>query len=301
MTSLSDRQISIIDGMVNVAPGAGVSLAHMPREAFRDDESLDSWPSVSMVEYLFKGAASERIARSDDPLYVREMMDRYGIERAGVVVTAQDAPEMIESLEAVGDRWFFTLRVNPHEGMKAVRSVDEIAGRYENVRAITFSPFASYPMIGPNSKECYPIYAKCIERGLPIWINVGIPGPRVPGWSQDPMLIDEVCWFFPELKVVMKHGGEPWVDLCVKLMLKWPNLYYATSAFAPKYFPKEIIHYANTRGSDKIIYAGYWPLLGFEDSFEQLDGLALRDHVWPKLLSENARTVFNLPPGSATS
>ena len=59
--------------------------------------------------------------------------------------------------------------------------------------------------------------------------------------------LDEICWFFPELKVVMKHGAEPWTDLAWKLMLKYENLYYMTSAFAPKHYPKDIINFANTR------------------------------------------------------
>ena len=65
---------------------------------------------------------------------------------------------------------------------------------------------------------------------------------------------------FPELVFVTRHGCEPWEDLAVKLMLKWPNLHYSTSAFAPKHYPKAIIDYANTRGADKIIYAGYFPM-----------------------------------------
>ena len=73
-------------------------------------------------------------------------------------------------------------------------------------------------------------------------------------------LIDEVMFDFPELVFVTRHGCEPWTDLAVKLMLKWPNLHYSTSAFAPKYYPKDIIDYANTRGADKIIYAGYFPM-----------------------------------------
>ncbi len=47
--------------------------------------------------------------------------------------------------------------------------------------------------------------------------------------------------------------------MAVKLMAKWPNLYYSTSAFSPKYYPKAIVNYANTRGADKIMYAGYFP------------------------------------------
>ena len=60
-------------------------------------------------------------------------------------------------------------------------------------------------------------------------------------------LIDEVCWYFPELKFVMRHGAEPWTALACKLMLKYPNLYYSTSAFSPKHYPKDVMHYANTR------------------------------------------------------
>jgi predicted TIM-barrel fold metal-dependent hydrolase len=58
----------------------------------------------------------------------------------------------------------------------------------------------------------------------------------------------------------MRHGGEPWVAVCVKMLMRWPNCYYATTAFAPKYYPKAIIDFANTRGADKIIYAGYFPM-----------------------------------------
>ena len=76
---------------------------------------------------------------------------------------------------------------------------------------------------------------------------------------QKTELVDEVCYNFPELKFVMRHGGEPWDELAVKLMLKWPNLYYSTSAFAPRHYPESIIRYLNTRGADKVMYAGYYP------------------------------------------
>ena len=73
------------------------------------------------------------------------------------------------------------------------------------------------------------------------------------------MRFDQVCYDFPDLRIVMRHGAEPWEELAVKLMLKWPGLYYMTSAFAPKYYPKAIVDYANTRGADKIMYAGLLP------------------------------------------
>ena len=109
------------------------------------------------------------------------------------------------------------------------------------------------------------------------------------------MRFDQVCYDFPDLRLVMRHGAEPWEELAVKLMLKWPGLYYMTSAFAPKYYPKAIIDYANTRGADKIMYAGYYPMgLSLERIFTELPDVPFRDHVWPKFLRENALRVFNL-------
>ncbi len=292
---LQQRGISVIDCMVNVDPNGGLNLEYISKRAFRDQESLDSWPSPGVVNYLFKGAASDRVVKSSDPQYVVSLLDEWSIERAGVIVQSDRAPETIRTLQNVGDRWFFFLRVDPHDGMRAVRNVEEVVSAFPMVRGVAISPHALVPTIPPNSKEYYPIYAKCVELDLPVSISVGIPGPRVPGWTQDPMHLDEVLWFFPDLKIVMKHGGEPWADTCVKLMQKWPNLYFATSGFAPRYYPAAVIDYANTRGSDRVIFAGYWPLLSYDETFAQLEDLPLRDHVWSKLFSENARRLFKLP------
>ena len=90
------------------------------------------------------------------------------------------------------------------------------------------------------------------------------------------MGLDRVCYEFPELVVVTRHGCEPWEDLMVKLMLKWPNLYYSTSAFAPKYYPQAIVDYANTRGADKVLYAGYFPMgLSYEHDLRPAPGRGL--------------------------
>ena len=133
----------------------------------------------------------------------------------------------------------------------------------------------------------YPIYAKCVELGVPIFSCAGVPGPRLPMWPQKVELIDQVMYDFPELVFVTRHGCEPWEDLAMKLMLKWPNLYYSTSAFAPKHYPKAIVDYANTRGADKIIYAGYFPMgLSLERIMADMPKVPFKDEVWPKFLRE---------------
>ena len=112
---------------------------------------------------------------------------------------------------------------------------------------------------------------------MPIFCAPACPGPRLPMWPQKVELIDQVMYDFPELVFVTRHGCEPWKDLAVKLMLKWPNLYYSTSAFAPKHYPQAIIDYANTRGADKVIYAGYFPMgLSLERIMTELPQRALQ-------------------------
>ena len=151
------------------------------------------------------------------------------------------------------------------------------------------------PQVGINDAKMYPIYAKCVELDVPIFSCVGVPGPRFPMWPQKVELIDQVMYDFPELVFVTRHGCEPWEDLAIKLMLKWPNLYYSTTAFAPKFYPKSIIDYANPRGSHKIIYGGYFPMgLSLDRIMDDMQGLALNDDVWPKFLRDNARQVLKL-------
>ena len=137
-------------------------------------------------------------------------------------------------------------------------------------------------------------WAEYYEPGGTIKGNTRLFGVRIYSGSWT-IQFDRVCYDFPELRFVFRHGCEPWVDLTVKLLLKWPNLYYSTTAFAPRYYPQAILDYVNTRGADKIIYGGYYPW-GFELEriFDELDGLDLRDDVWPRFLHDNAARVLGL-------
>ena len=115
---------------------------------------------------------------------------------------------------------------------REVRRVKRLHKEF-GVKSVSVFPAGTCPQVAINDKRMYPLYAACVELDIPICLNVGVPGPRIPMETQKVEHLDEVCWFFPELKVVMRHGAEPWEDLAVKLMIKYPNLYYSTSAFAP--------------------------------------------------------------------
>lgn len=283
----------VADAFVQAYPGSRGTDIPMPRENLRDPESLAAWPSNDIVGHLF-GKSAERRERSRHTEQVVAELDRFGIRAAQVPVAMEDADEILPLLAAHEGRLFATVRVNPHEGMDAIRTLRRLVAEYGIVRSCSITPALIHPPVPPSSREYYPVYAACVDLELPVYVNVGIPGPRVLSDCQHPMALDHALWFFPDLTVVMRHGGQPWAAECVQLMLKWPNLYYATSATAPRYIPQEIIQYANTRGAHKVMYAGYWPTLAFEDIFAQLDELQLRSHVWPQFLHDNATRVFRL-------
>ena len=255
-----------------------------------DRESRETFKMPA--QYLFKDIPT--LPSTDDYVdYAVAQMDRFGIERA-LVGFYEGSKGAQAARKRHPERFLFDYHVNPNLGMDEVRTVKRMHREY-GIHAVSCFPCGNSPQVPINDKKMYPLYAACVELDLPIFVNAGVPGPRLPMEPQRVELIDEVCWFFPDLKFVMRHGAEPWEDLAVKLMLKWPNLYYSTSAFAPKHYPQAIIDYANSRGADKIMYAGYWPMgLSLERIFRELENVPFKDEVWPKFLRENARRLFRL-------
>jgi uncharacterized protein len=281
--------IGVIDLMFGVPAEQPSDWYEFMKPMLRDAESREQFKMPA--QYMFKNIPSFQPGADLVQLTVAEM-DKYGIERAMLGINAGEPA--IRALKEYPERFFASYECNPNEGMDEVRKIVELHARF-GLKALTAFPCGLCPQVPINDKNFYPIYAKCVELDIPICVCTGVPGPRLPMAPQHVELIDEVCWFFPDLKFVMRHGAEPWTALAVKLMLKWPNLYYSTSAFAPKYYPKDIIDFANTRGADKIMYAGYFPAgLSLERIFTDMLQVPFRDHVWPKFLRENALRVFKL-------
>ena len=286
--------VPVIDLMMGLPEGHKKNWYGFLRKGFMDEESKDmEFPA----QYMFKEVPKD-IDESADPIkVVLAEMDHFNIERAMLGIGGRADVERTNShraLEEHSDRFFGSYEVDPNLGMKGVRDLVRAHETY-GIKAATAFPAGMLPQVPINDKKFYPLYAKCIELDIPICITTGVPGPRVPMLCQKTELLDEVCWFFPELRIVMRHGAEPWDALAVKLMLKWPNLYYSTSAFSPKYYPKTIIDFANTRGTDKVMYAGYFPMgLSLERIFKDMQDVPFREHVWPKFLRENATKVFKL-------
>ena len=284
------KNIKIIDCMLGIPEGEDRSdwFASF-RPLIKDTQSLESFKMPA--QYMFKDIP-ESGKTADLVQWTVEQMDRFNIEKA--LIGWNDNATSRRAKEKYGDRFFFDVPCDPNKGVDEVRRIKRLHAEV-GISAISVFPSGTLPQVAINHKYMFPLYTCAAELGIPILLNVGIPGPRIPMETQKVEHLDEICWFFPDLKIVMRHGAEPWEALAVKLMLKWPNLYYSTSAFAPKHYPKAIIDYANTRGADKVIYAGYFPMgLSLDRIFGDMEHVPFKDEVWPKFLRENARKVFDL-------
>lgn len=279
--------IGIVDTMIGF-PAEDFAMYDFIREQLKDPSAKFEFP----VEYMFKQVPKELYGSSEDPVALTlNEMDKHGVE-IGLIGVGGEVSR--KALKEHPDRFVGQGSVDPNKGMEGVR---DMVRQFEEYGVRSFGAFNAgfNPQVGINDAKMYPIYAKCVELDLPIFSCAGVPGPRFPMWPQNVELIDQVMYDFPELVFVTRHGCEPWEDLAIKLMLKWPNLYYSTTAFAPKFYPKSIIDYANSRGSNKIIYGGYFPMgLSLDRIMCDMQDLPLKDDVWPKFLSGNARHVLKL-------
>ena len=278
--------IGIIDTMIGF-PASDFAQYDFIRKQLKDGSTDFEFP----VEYMFKNVPKELYGTGDPLSITLHEMDRFGIE-IGLIGTGGDVSQ--KAMKDHPDRFAVQGSVDPNTGMEGIR---DMVRQYEEYGVRSFGAFNAgfNPQVGIDDALMYPIYAKCVELDVPIFSCAGVPGPRFPMWPQHVERIDKVMYDFPELVFVTRHGCEPWEELAIKLMLKWPNLYYSTSAFAPKHYPEAIIKYANTRGADKIIYAGYFPMgLSLERIMTDMPKVPLKDDVWPKFLRDNARKVLKL-------
>lgn len=265
--------VRAIDAFVNVNMGSAPRPKYLERVA---------------AEY-FKAAQSDffRDFSVDEMVAI---MDRCGCEKAILSTTAEEPDKyVLDFAKARPDRFVLSAYVDPRNGMTALRALEKLRREHPVVLARAVPFMINLP---PDDKSYYPLYAKCVDLDLPISVNTGIPGPPMPGKCQDPMYLDEVCLFFPDLKLVMAHGADPWWAVAIRLMIKYPNLSLMTSAYSPKYFPPELIHFMNTRGQDKIMFATDHPVLSMERCIQEAQGLNLREGVLDKFLYKNAARIL---------
>jgi predicted TIM-barrel fold metal-dependent hydrolase len=144
-----------------------------------------------------------------------------------------------------------------------------------------------------NDAVYYPLYATCEELGLPVSINIGIPGPRVRSRCQDPVLLEDVLIDFPDLVVIGAHMGHPYEELLIEYMIKWPNLYLSNSAYLAKYMHPSLVRFMDSsRGRGRVLFASDHPFLPMERALSAARSLPLTDEAMGEFLGVAAARLL---------
>ena len=126
-------------------------------------------------------------------------------------------------------------------------------------------------------------------------IGAGLPGGGgVRLKYSNPMYVDDVAVDFPGLKIVLAHPSFPWQDEAISVALHKANVYIDLSGWSPKYFPPQLVQYANTLLQDRVLFGSDYPLITPDRWMADFERLGFKDEVRPLILKENAMRLLGL-------
>lgn len=217
------------------------------------------------------GPQYEPTSYRPDPKFVRDAITRHPTRFSGI------------------------MGVDPTDPMGAVREMDQAIGEWGFIGVHAYPHWFDLP---PDHRLWYPIYAKCVELGVPIQVQAGhslVYTKQKPLRSVGrPGAFDQVACDFPELKLVAIHTGWPWQEEMISVVWKHENVYIATDAFAPKYWDPSLVRFIDSWGRGKVMYGTDYPVLTQQRTLDEIRGLGLRDESLEALLSTTATRVYGI-------
>ena len=203
-----------------------------------------------------------------------------------------DNDQIAEFTHAFPDRFVGVATVDLGKPMAAVRELERAVTEL-GCKALRVVPWLW--KLPPDDRLYYPLYVKCIEFDIPFCTQVGHTGPLMPSETGRPVpYLDRVALDFPELRIVAGHIGHPWTDEMIGVAWKHDNVFIDTSAYLPRYYPPQLLHFMRSYGQDKVLFGSNFPQLSLSRCMEQVKGLDLPAEVEAKFLHGNARRVFKL-------
>jgi uncharacterized protein len=221
-----------------------------------------------------EGSATRAEQYLRDPPAFLDYLDRAGIDRA--VLVNYVSPEVIGYSERTNDFVLDYCATDPERliavgGVRPTRpdAADQVARLHaRGLRALKIHP--PHQLFAPNEYlERLPhlaeVYATCERLNLPLIVHTGTSVfPRARNRYGQPILVEDVAVDFPDLTIVLAHGGRPlWMSEAVFLARRFPNVYLELSSIPPAkiltYFPEL------ERIGSKVIWGSDWPGPGVKD------------------------------------
>ena len=212
----------------------------------------------------------------------------------GVLISNEEVAGWVQ---AHPDRFAGLASVDLARPMDAVRELRRCVGElgFKGLRVLPWLWEAP-----PTDRRYYPLFAACVELGVPFCTQVGHTGPLRPSETGRPIpYIDQVAIDFPELTIVGGHIGYPWTEEMIAVARKHENVHIDTSAYTSERLPPELVAYMKTgSGRRKVLFGSNYPMIAPAKALEGLDRLGLDNEVKRLYLAGNAERVFGLGGGA---
>lgn len=274
---------------------------------------VDAWVNLFPEAFAKKWVAQEEnqgvrqlfgddLAKGPTVEGLLEAMDAAGVE-VGVLTSGLSDPERSHRLGGYAAEDFLAIADAHPDRFLVSAAVDKATRPVVNskrVRELAQHPAFRMVRVTPlveqyelNHRLYYPVYATCAELGLPVSINVGVPGPQVRSRCQDPVLLEDVLIDFRDLTVIGAHMGHPYEALLIQYMLKWPQLHLMTSAYLATYMdPAMVTFMDSSRGRGRLIWASDHPVIPAQKALDAARKLPLSTDGMTEFLGAAAQRVL---------
>lgn len=286
---MNEHNYKAIDAVVNI----WTAEAHSHRPGWTDEFFLDKVKG----KHDSGGISLETmLAQMDEAGIEKSFLVAAKAGRLGLPGSYHMPPEVVaKAVAQYPDRFYGLVGVDPFQGMEGVRALEHA------VKELGFIGAHLYPHwfeLAPNHAKYYPFYAKCVELGIPIQMQVGqslVYAKDQPCRSVGrPICLDDIACDFPELKLIGTHVGIPWTEEMIAMAWKHENVYICTDAHSPKYWPESLVKFINSYGQNKVIFGSDFPVLRFKRTIDEIDALGLKPEVREKFLRNNVQRIYSL-------
>ncbi len=194
--------------------------------------------------------------------------------------------------------------IDPWKGKAAIAEIERMVDEYGVVGVGELNPARQQFL--PNDRRFYPIWETCAERGLVVMFHGGFPGggAGTPGgggykleYARPIPYVDDIAADFPELKIISAHPAWPWHLDNLAMVWHKSNVYLDLSGWGPKYLPAEVVRYADSLITDRVLFGSDWPVLSPERWMKEFEELDLKADSRRKILLDNAIELFGLDRG----
>ena len=260
------------------------------------------------IQEGFEQAASLYFKTAGSPPSIAETIERYRSLNIGFVMFTVDSEsgtgikrisneEIAEAANANSDIMAAFASIDPHKGKTGAIEARRLIEDY-GVKGFKFHP----PMqaFNPYDPMAWPIYEVIAEYGLPAIFHTGHSGMgsgmRGGGGIRlkygQPMLVDDVAVDFPDMQIILAHPSWPWTDEALSMALHKPNVFIDLSGWSPKYFPPQIVRYANGQLGHKMLFGSDFPLIAPEKWIAAFDEAGFKPELREPILKGNAAKLL---------